>query len=105
MDRDSLAALFEEAIARASAGEHDAVVTWTAADGHWVQISWHVINLAYPHRRSPDAVLAGVTRPEYVELREWAADSHVTFDHGAHDPAALADFVLACGERLWRPAA
>lgn len=105
MDRDLVATLFEEAIDRAAGGEHDAVASWTSAEGHWVEVTWDLINLAYPHRQPPEAVLADVALPEYVELREWAADSHVTFEHGAHDTAALADFVVACGKRLWPPAA
>ncbi|MEU4805643.1 hypothetical protein [Actinosynnema sp. NPDC023587] len=105
MDEELVAALVDEAVTRAAGGEHDAVVSWTSAEGHWLQVAWDTVNLAYPRRQPPDVVLAGITLPEYVELREWAADSHVTFDHGAHDTAALADFVVACGERLWSPTA
>ncbi|MEV0675000.1 hypothetical protein AB0I60_00615 [Actinosynnema sp. NPDC050436] len=105
MDRDSVAALFEEAVDRAAAGEHGAVVSWTSGEDRWVQVTWDAVNLAYPHGRSPEEVLAGIALPEYVTLRGWEAGSYVTFDHGAHDTTVLADFVVACTERLWRPAA
>lgn len=101
MDRGLLAGLFDDAINRAAGGEHDAIATWSSDDGRWVDVTWDAINLAYPHTASPDAALAGIPTPAYVELQEWAENSHVTFSHGAHDTAELADFVVACTERLW----
>jgi hypothetical protein len=95
---------FRSAIAAAIDGDRDYFVTLEAAsdEKRWAQLSWDMINAAYPLAIDPLRALAEreITLPPLVELCDWRPGEYVTFDHGAEPLADLVVFVERYFERL-----
>ncbi len=94
---DILVQYLNEVIDAAAEGNRDYCLGLETVgdDSRWAQLSWDLLNFAYPFSEPPLELLRrkGIIPPKDVSLEEWQAGRYVTFGHGVDPLPELAMFI------------
>jgi hypothetical protein len=96
----------DEAIAHAVDGDrrHCVALESRRDEAVWVEITWDVINAAYPYEVEPAELLRAqdIEMPSGVSLEQWKPNVYASFEHAALPTEPVAEFVEAYFERVLR---
>jgi hypothetical protein len=69
----------------------------------WIQLSWEMVNLAYPFDKNPKTKLKSLQLNIFANgtIKSWEANQYMTLSHSADDIETIANFIDGYVEKVF----